>query len=74
MIALATFGSDPQGCILGVHTLMTCDQPMIHGYLDRLPQLQRRLRAMAAQLPTPFHQATLPRLATPDELISEWVI
>jgi len=72
MIALATFGSDPQGRILGVHMLMTCDRPMIHGYLDRLPHLQRRLWAMTAQLPAPFRRATLPHLATPDDLLSEW--
>jgi hypothetical protein len=71
MIALATFGGDPQGHILGVHALMTCDQPMIHGYRDRLPQLQRRLRAMAIQLPAPFHQVALPRLATPDEWLAD---
>ena len=39
MVALATFGGDPQGRILGTHTLMTCDRPMIHGYLDKLPRL-----------------------------------
>jgi len=71
MIALASFGSDPRGRILGVHTLVTCDQPMVHGYLDKLPDLQRRLRAMAIQLPAPFHQVALPRLATPDEWLAE---
>lgn len=41
--------------------------------LNHLPTLRRRLRAMTAQLQAPFHQATLPRLTTPDEMLSEWV-
>lgn len=72
MIALASFGSDLQGRILGTHLLITYDQSMINGYLNHLPTLRRRLRAMTAQLRAPFHQATLPRLATPDEMLQEW--
>jgi len=72
MIALASFGSDQQGSILGTHLLITYDQPMINEYLDLLKKLERRLRAMTAQLPAPFHQATLPRMATPDEILLEW--
>ena len=68
-LALASFGSDSSGAILGAHMLVTCDQPMIRGYLQHLPQLQRRLRAMSAHLPPPFHQATLPRLSAPDEAL-----
>jgi hypothetical protein len=73
VIALPTFGSDPQGRILGLHTSITCDGPMPHGYLDRFPQLRRRLRAVAAQLPAPFHRVALPlnsiKTGTDDYLI-----
>jgi hypothetical protein len=37
-----------------------------------IPRLERRLHAMTAQLPVPFRQATLPRVATPSELLAEW--
>ena len=67
MIALSSFGSDERGGILGTHGLVTYDQPMINGYLNHLPRLERRLQAMAAQLPAPFRRVTLPRVATPDE-------
>jgi len=72
LIALASFGSDQQGSILGTLLLITYDQPLINGYLNHLPALKRRLRAMTTQLQAPFHQATLPRLATPDEVLREW--
>jgi hypothetical protein len=72
LIALTSFGSDLEGNILGAHLLITCDQPLVNGYLNHLSELQRRLRAMTAQLPAPFHQATLPRVMTPDEILLEW--
>jgi hypothetical protein len=72
MIALTGFGSDHRGSILGTHLLITCDQSMINGYLDHYQRLERRLRAMTAQLQPPFCQVTLPRLATPDEVILSW--
>lgn len=66
MIALATFGANSARTIIGVHRLITCDQPMITGYTNYLPILERRLRAMIAQLSPPFHNATLPELTTPN--------
>jgi hypothetical protein len=68
MIALASFGSDERGGILGAHLLVTYDQAMINRYLGRYARLERRLRAMAVQVPAPFDQVALPRVATPDEL------
>jgi hypothetical protein len=49
MIALATFGSDPSGMILGVHRLITYDFPMINGYQKKRSRLERRLQAMTGQ-------------------------
>lgn len=67
MIALSTFGTDETERILGTHFLVTYDQAMINGYQHHRPTLQRRLTAMTRQLNTPYHQATLPMLITPDE-------
>lgn len=72
LVALASFGSDQQGGILGTHRLITYDRSLINSYLNHLPTLTRRLRAMTTQLQAPFHQATLPHLATPDEILGEW--
>jgi len=74
MIALASFGSNEAGDILGVHWLATSDQPLLNGYRATLPRLERRFRAMTAQLPAPFCDAALPCLMTPDELLVSWQI
>ena len=68
-IALASFGTDSEGRILGVHYLVTYDQPLARGYRNYIAVLNRRLHAMTAQLPPPFNQALLPALATPDEFL-----
>lgn len=72
MIALATFGSDSSGTILGVPKLITYDFPMINGYQKKCSRLERRLQAMTAQLHPPFDKAILPKLMTPDDVLTEW--
>ena len=72
MIALASFGSNDAGEILGVHWLATSDQPLLNGYRATLSTLNRRFRAMTAQLPAPFCDAALPHLMSPDELLVNW--
>lgn len=74
MIALASFGSNEAGDVLGVHWLATSDQPLLNGYRVTLPTLERRFRAMTAQLPAPFCDAALPCLMTPDEVLVNWQI
>ncbi len=71
MIALATFGTDQSGTILGAHRLITYDQPMINGYMAKLPPLERRLQAMTGQLLSPYDQATLPQLMNADDVLKE---
>lgn len=66
MIALSTFGTDETEHILGTHYLVTYDQAMINGYQHHHTTLHRRLTAMTRQLSSPYQQATLPRLITPD--------
>jgi hypothetical protein len=72
MIALASFGSNRQGNILGTHSLLTYDRAMINSFQKHLLILERRLQAMTAQLSAPFYQAALPHLHTPDEVLQEW--
>ena len=56
IIALASFGSNQLGNILGVHYVLTYDQGLINGYRDHLTLLNRRLRAMTVQLRPPYHK------------------
>lgn len=72
MIALASFGTDEQSSLLGTHLLITQDQAIVNAYSHHLPTLQRRFRAMTAQLRPPYCYALLPRLATPSEMVTEW--
>lgn len=72
LVALASFGTDEPGAILGAHVLVTYDQALINGFTTHQSLLRRRLRAMTAQLDDPYRRATLPRLASPDELMDEW--
>lgn len=69
IIALASFGTNSAGSILGTHAVVTYDQPMVNGYRQNLPLLQRRLRAMSNQLPVPFYFAKLPEILTPDQFL-----
>jgi hypothetical protein len=71
IVALASFGSNRRGNILGVHYLLTYDQGLINGYRDHLMLLNRRLQAMTVQLRPPYQQVTLPRITTPNEIIDE---
>ena len=64
MIALATFGRDSSGPILGVPKLITYDLPMINGYQKKYLSLEHRLQAMTAQLDPPFDKGA-------DTLISQ---
>jgi hypothetical protein len=68
IVALASFGTGELEAILGVKWLVTYDRPLINGYLNHLPKLERRLAAMKPQLQAPFNQVRLPLLGTPDEV------
>lgn len=68
MLALATFGTNDSGSIIGTHGFVTYDQPLINGFKNHHQVLQKRLSAMTCQLKPPYDQATLPILIRPDEV------
>ncbi|MBS1253347.1 MAG: hypothetical protein MAG451_02396 [Anaerolineales bacterium] len=72
MIALASFGTDEEGKMLGAQALVTYDQSLINGFSVNHDVLQRRFHAMTAQLSDPFRRAALPRVVSPDRLLAEW--
>lgn len=69
VLALATYGTNADGNILGVDGLITLDQPLINNFNTHRPRLQRRLSAMTRQLSDPYRRATLPTLLHPKELL-----
>ena len=69
-LALATFGSDTQGIILGVDVFITLDERLINRFYAHLPQIELKLRRMTSHLLPPYSQASLPELANPGEVLS----
>lgn len=69
ILGLATYGTDVAGQILGVKTLVTLDRSLIRHFEVQKLELERRLRAMTAQLSPPFHGASLPEVTQPLELL-----
>ena len=80
-LALATFGSDTQGTILGVDVLVTFDKRLINRktkssvseanrFYAHLLQIETKLCRMTPHLLPPYSQAILPELAIPGEILS----
>ncbi len=69
VLALATYGTDVNGNIMGVDRLITLDRPLLHNFQTHRAQLQTRLRAMTGQLQEPYQHAILPRVLHPEEMV-----
>jgi hypothetical protein len=69
ILALATFGTDKEGAVLGMDFVATYDRPMIQHWSGQREAIQERLAAMCRDIPPPYHHAFLPRVLPP-ELIS----
>lgn len=68
VLALATYGTDSTGNILGVDALISLDQPFLTNFRRRQKELQARLSAMTKQLPAPYHRARLPIMQHPKDM------
>jgi len=71
ILALATFGTDSAGTILGVDVLITLDRPFLNNFQAHQAKLQIRLLAMTRQLLMPYHRATLPLVLHPEQILHE---
>ncbi len=69
VLALATYGTDSIGGILGVDTLITLDRPFFNNFQTHRAELQSRLAAMTDGLPEPYSNARLPVVQHPEELV-----
>jgi hypothetical protein len=69
VLALATYGTDSTGDILGEDALITLDQPFLNNFQIHQAELQSRLAAMTDGLPEPYRNARLPVVQHPEELV-----
>ena len=69
VLALAIYGTDVKGDILGVEWLVTLDRPFIRNFQSHGAELRTRLRAMTSQLQAPYGRATLPKVFHPEEMV-----
>jgi hypothetical protein len=69
VLALATYGTDVKGDVLGVEWLVTLDRPFIRNFQCHGAELRTRLRAMTSQLQAPYRRATLPKVFHPEEMV-----
>ena len=68
VLAVATFGTDREGTILGMHAVVTFDQPLINQWTVQHTTIQTHLSAMRRDLPMPYSQAGLPLVLRPEDI------
>ncbi len=68
VLALATFGTDENATILGMHFVATFDQPMINHWATRQVAIQERLTAMQDDIPMPYRYVSLPQVLRPEQV------
>ncbi len=69
VLALATFGTDENATILGMHVVATLDRPMIQHWTVQQTAIQERLTAMLGDIPAPYCHASLPRVLRPEQIV-----
>jgi len=69
VLALATFGTDPQATRLGVDQVASFDQSLINHFESSHDRLVQRFKAMTAQLPSPYRSARLPDVCSPHKIL-----
>ena len=68
VLALATFGTDSNGSILGMHAVVTFDQPMVTQWAAQHTTIQTHFATMQRNLPMPYYQARLPQVMHPEDI------
>lgn len=68
VLALATFGTNEVGNLLGTNFVATFDRPMINQWKTQQPAIQERFEAMKQDLPVPYNLAQLPQVARPEQI------
>ncbi len=68
ILALATFGTDKEGTILGMDFVATYDQRMIRHWSGQREVIQDHLTAMRQDIPPPYSHAVLPQVQRPEQI------
>ncbi len=68
MLALASFGTNDSGTILGMHVLVTYDRPMARQWERQRPRIQKRFSAMTEGIAAPYNQAVLPEVLRSEQV------
>ena len=66
VLALATFGTTLNGDVLGMHLIVTFDQPMINQWHAHRAEIQDRLSNMQRSLEVPYSSVALPTVERPE--------
>jgi hypothetical protein len=70
VLALATFGTDESGDIIGTYFVATYDQPMMTNWIRRGDEIADHLAAMRRDLPEPYDQVSLPLVKRPEAILA----
>lgn len=68
ILALSSFGTNDSGTILGMHVVVTYDQPMIRQWNLQYAHIQERFSVMIHDLPVPYNYAVLPELLRSEQI------
>lgn len=60
MLALGSFSTNDERSILGMHSFITYDHPLVNLWDGKRAEIERRLNAMRRQLAAPYKQIELP--------------
>jgi len=69
VLALATFGTSKDTDVLGMHFVVTFDQPLINQWSLQQNRIGKRLDAMRRDLRAPYDRVTLPQVLHPGEIL-----
>ncbi len=69
VLALATFGTNEESTILGMHFVATFDQPLINNWTVQEESLRAHLEMMRRDLPVPYCDAVLPQVLRPEQIV-----
>jgi len=69
VLALATFSTNKDADILGMHAVATFDQPMINQWTAQQEAIQIRLESMQRNLTVPYSHARLPKVQRPEDIV-----
>lgn len=68
VLALGTFGASLNGDILGMHVVVTSDQPMINQWRGHNEKIQKRLLNIQQHLKVPYCYVSLPTVERPERI------